>query len=69
MIAAIARAARHGILVKGGLYLERLAKVDTSVFDKTGTLTTGCRRWRARMSASPWERAARQPRLKLRILR
>ena len=28
MIAAIARAARHGILVKGGLYLERLAKVD-----------------------------------------
>lgn len=39
MIAAIARAARHGILVKGGLYLESLAKIDTMVFDKTGTLT------------------------------
>ena len=41
MIAAIARAARHGILVKGGLYLERLAKADAFVFDKTGTLTYG----------------------------
>ena len=41
MIAAIARAARHGILIKGGLYLEELAKVDAMVFDKTGTLTYG----------------------------
>ncbi len=39
MIAAIARAARNGILVKGGIYLESLAKVDAMVFDKTGTLT------------------------------
>ena len=39
MIAAIARAARAGILIKGGLYLELLAKVDAMVFDKTGTLT------------------------------
>ena len=39
MIAAIARAARSGILIKGGLYLEQLAKVDVMVFDKTGTLT------------------------------
>jgi Zn2+/Cd2+-exporting ATPase len=41
MIAAIARAARSGILVKGGIYLESLAKVDVIVFDKTGTLTVG----------------------------
>ncbi|MBN8916369.1 MAG: cadmium-translocating P-type ATPase, partial [Rhizobiales bacterium] len=39
MIAAIARAARSGILIKGGLYLELLAKADAMVFDKTGTLT------------------------------
>ena len=39
MIAAIARAARSGILIKGGVYLESLAKVDVMVFDKTGTLT------------------------------
>ncbi|MHB1462528.1 MAG: heavy metal translocating P-type ATPase [Armatimonadota bacterium] len=41
MIAAIARAAHNGILVKGGIYLELLAKADTFVFDKTGTLTAG----------------------------
>jgi Cd2+/Zn2+-exporting ATPase len=39
MMAAIARAARTGILIKGGIYLETLAKVDVIVFDKTGTLT------------------------------
>ena len=41
MIAAIARAARSGVLIKGGLYLESLAKVNLLVFDKTGTLTAG----------------------------
>jgi len=35
MIAAIARAAHAGILIKGGIYLESLAKVDVVVFDKT----------------------------------
>jgi Zn2+/Cd2+-exporting ATPase len=40
MIAAIARAARLGILVKGGLYLERLAKVDTSCSTRPGRSRT-----------------------------
>ena len=41
VIASIARAARAGILLKGGAYLELLAKVRVLAFDKTGTLTVG----------------------------
>jgi heavy metal translocating P-type ATPase len=41
ILGAIGRAARHGAIVKGGLYLEVLSAVDTIVLDKTGTLTLG----------------------------
>lgn len=41
MIAALARAARVGILIKGGQYLEALAGARALAIDKTGTLTTG----------------------------
>lgn len=37
----IGAASRHGVLVKGGNYLELLSKADTLVFDKTGTVTKG----------------------------
>src|SRR5262245_22871720 len=41
VLASIAKAARRGILFKGGRYIEELARLDTVVLDKTGTLTSG----------------------------
>lgn len=41
LISGMSRAAKHGIIVKTGSALERLAEVQTIAFDKTGTLTHG----------------------------
>jgi heavy metal translocating P-type ATPase len=41
ILGGIGRAAHGGAIIKGGLYLERLAEVDTILLDKTGTLTYG----------------------------
>ena len=41
MLSAIANAARHGVLFRGGRFIEQLGRVRAVAFDKTGTLTRG----------------------------
>lgn len=41
VVASMGKAAKRGVIVKGGIYLEEMTKIDTVVIDKTGTLTLG----------------------------
>jgi len=41
MVATLGAGARQGVLIKGGLYIEELARVKVVAMDKTGTLTRG----------------------------
>ena len=41
IMAGVAQAARNGVLVKGGIYLENLGRLKAIAFDKTGTITKG----------------------------
>jgi heavy metal translocating P-type ATPase len=52
ILGAIGRAAHQGAIIKGGLYLEALAAVDTVLLDKTGTLTFGTLQIREVVSAN-----------------
>ncbi|MNO35886.1 putative cadmium-transporting ATPase [compost metagenome] len=41
LVSGMTRCARNGVLVKGGVHLEQLGKINAVAFDKTGTLTMG----------------------------
>lgn len=41
LVASLGTGARQGVLIKGGMYLEELAKIEVVALDKTGTITRG----------------------------
>lgn len=41
LVAALGTGARQGVLIKGGMYVEELAKIEVVALDKTGTITRG----------------------------
>ena len=56
ILAAMREGTRHGMLVKGGRFLEAIASADTFVFDKTGTLTVSTPSVAKVIPFDEWER-------------
>lgn len=58
ILTSLARSARHRVLIKGGKYLELLARTDAVVLDKTGTLTEASPRVAEVVAFNGYDRAA-----------